>query len=50
MYEPKGFQSVKEAQATVDWLLTHSLRHIVWNWFKAKIYHQSGKYNHRNER
>jgi len=50
MYKPKGFQSVDEAQATVDWLLTHSLRHVVWNWLKSKIYHRSGGFDHRKER
>ncbi len=50
MYKPKGFQSVSEAQSTVDWLLTHSLKHIIWNWLKVRIYFKSGKYNHLKER
>jgi hypothetical protein len=44
-YEPKGFQSVTEARATIDWLLTHSLKHIIWNWFKAHYYFHQGKYD-----
>lgn len=48
-YKPKGFQSVDEAKATVDWLLTHSLKHIIWNWLKAHFYYHQGRYNKKEK-
>lgn len=44
-YQPKGFQSIRDAEATVDWLLTHSLFHVIKNWLIARIYWRSGRYD-----